>query len=162
MFSPWPDLQAYQTGAKLNPPSDIGLFVSVAVHNLQDGRSISNQDWDTLLKEACPLLKLKSKSKASKPYFKLAESCLKRANQKLWSTTNSWQVQRQPEFWNWSSSSLPLHNQTQERTRLPQLPHHNLHQSLLILVRQALMRPVWLTSFLRMWWQILLWTSCRC
>ena len=81
MFSPWPDLQAYQTGAKLNPPSDIGLFVSVAVHNLQDGRSISNQDWDTLLKEACPLLKLKSKSKASKPYFNLAERCLKRAIQ---------------------------------------------------------------------------------
>ena len=77
-------------------------------------------------------------------------------NQKLWSTTNSWQVQRQPEFWNWSSSSLPLHNQTQERTRLPQLPHHNLHQSLLTLVHQALTRPVWLTSFLRMWWQILL------
>ena len=81
MFSPWPDLQAYQTGAKLNPPSDIGLFVSVAVHNLQDGRSISNQDWDTLLKEACPLLKLKSKTKRSRPYFKLAERCLKRAIQ---------------------------------------------------------------------------------
>ena len=27
MFSPWPDLQAYQAGAKLNPTSDIGLFV---------------------------------------------------------------------------------------------------------------------------------------
>jgi hypothetical protein len=81
MFSPWPDLQAYHAGAKLNPPSDIGLFVSVAVHNLQDGRSISNQDWDTLLKEACPLLKLKSKTKQSRPYFKLAERCLKRAIQ---------------------------------------------------------------------------------
>ena len=81
MFSPWPDLQAYQAGLKLNPPSDIGLFVSVAVHNLQDGRSISNQDWDTLLKEACPLLKLKSKTKRSRPYFKLAERCLKRAIQ---------------------------------------------------------------------------------
>ena len=81
MFSPWPDLQAYQAGAKLNPTSDIGLFVSVEVHNLQDGRSISNQDWDTLLKEACPLLKLKSKTKRSRPYFKLAERCLKRAIQ---------------------------------------------------------------------------------
>ena len=81
VFSPWPDLQAYQAEAKLNPTSDIGLFVSVEVHNLQDGRSISNQDWDTLLKEACPLLKLKSKTKRSRPYFKLAERCLKRAIQ---------------------------------------------------------------------------------
>ena len=82
VFSPWPDLQAYQAGAKLNPPSDIGLFVSVAMHNLRDERSaITNRDWDTLLKEACPLLKLKSKSKASKPYFDLAQRCLKRATQ---------------------------------------------------------------------------------
>ena len=81
MFSPWPDLQAYQAGAKLNPPSDIGFFIYVAVHNLQDGRCISNQDWDTLLKEACPLLKLKSKTKRPRPYLKLGERCLKRAIQ---------------------------------------------------------------------------------
>ena len=82
VFSPWPDLQAYQAGAKLNQPSDIGLFVSVAVHNLRDERSaITNRDWDTLLKEACPLLKLKPKSKDSWPYFNLAERCLKRAIQ---------------------------------------------------------------------------------
>ena len=45
MFSPWPDLQAYQSRSKIQPTFRYWFICFCrAVHNMRDGRPIANKD----------------------------------------------------------------------------------------------------------------------